>query len=323
MIGVASVGIRSHNPEHGPSVRPAPFHRTAMAAEDPVIPHVVYVAGWGRSGSTLLNRMLTAPEVFGAGEVRWLFKRGIINGEYCSCGHSWRSCDLWGPVVRKLVQDGSAAVVARQLHADGVVARRRVTLGRSLGVRGDRYVSSLGLLYKELARNTGSSVIVDSSKDPAQALLARLTGLPVTVVHLVRDPRAVVWSHLRRKLPPVGATAAPTPRRAPAYVATRWLVRNLYIELRGRADLRVRYEDLIADADATLEAVLARCPVSRASERMPEQHVIAGNPDRFTQGPVDLRIDDEWKRAQPLLHRWTATAITLPLLGRYGYTVRG
>ena len=97
--------------------------------------------------------------------------------------------------------------------------------------------------------------LVDSSKAPAQALLARATGLPVVVVHLVRDPRAVAWSHRRAKKPPAGAVARVTPQRPTAYVTSRWLARNAYIDAKVRPDIRLRYEDVVADPAAAVGAI--------------------------------------------------------------------
>ncbi len=285
-------------------------------------PSVVYIAGWGRSGSTLLNRVLAGPDVVGAGEVRWLWERGVLGGEDCSCGRSWDACDAWGPVVRELAAERGLGPreLAAAMHRDGTRTRRRVALGLPLGSAGQGYVDGLRALYRALATATGASTIVDSSKDPAQALLARRTGLAVTVVHLVRDPRAVAWSHQRAKAPPAGAVAGTTPRRPAAYVSVRWLVRNLFLEARGRADLRLRYEDLIDRPSEAVEAILGRD--AAVEDRHGHHHVIAGNPDRFDRGPLRLRPDTEWVRVQPRSHKAVATAVALPLLGRYGYRLR-
>jgi len=48
----------------------------------------------------------------------------------------------------------------------------------------------------------------------------------------------------------------------------------------------------------------------------------SGNPMRFTTGKVAIRRDDRWRTAMPPSHRRTVTALTLPLLARYGYPRR-
>jgi len=48
-------------------------------------------------------------------------------------------------------------------------------------------------------------------------------------------------------------------------------------------------------------------------------HTVAGNTDRFLTGPIELAVDDEWKtRLRRRDHR-LVTALTWPLLLRYGY----
>jgi hypothetical protein len=48
-------------------------------------------------------------------------------------------------------------------------------------------------------------------------------------------------------------------------------------------------------------------------------HTVSGNPSRFTTGAVRIERDDEWIAAQTSEDRWATTALTLPLLLRYGY----
>ena len=49
--------------------------------------NIAYVGGWGRSGSTLLTRMLAeVPGFTAVGELRDVFLRGIIQDRVCGCG---------------------------------------------------------------------------------------------------------------------------------------------------------------------------------------------------------------------------------------------
>jgi hypothetical protein len=50
---------------------------------------------------------------------------------------------------------------------------------------------------------------------------------------------------------------------------------------------------------------------------------MSGNPQRFETGPTELRSDVEWKRTMPAAPRAAVTAMTLPLLIRYGYVGAG
>lgn len=49
--------------------------------------HVLYIAGMGRSASTLLCRTLGSVEGFvGTGELMRIVDRGVASGDLCSCG---------------------------------------------------------------------------------------------------------------------------------------------------------------------------------------------------------------------------------------------
>jgi hypothetical protein len=48
-------------------------------------------------------------------------------------------------------------------------------------------------------------------------------------------------------------------------------------------------------------------------------HTASGNPMRFSTGRIAIRPDDAWREAMPRTQRRAVTALTLPLLARYGY----
>jgi hypothetical protein len=53
----------------------------------------------------------------------------------------------------------------------------------------------------------------------------------------------------------------------------------------------------------------------------PESHGILGNPVRFDKTPRAIRIDDEWRRRLSRRDSTLTTALTWPLLVRYGYSL--
>src|SRR5438105_15565281 len=60
---------------------------------------VLFIGGEGRSGSTLLDRMLgQLPGFFSTGELREVWNRGLIENLDCGCGLSFRSCSFWTAV---------------------------------------------------------------------------------------------------------------------------------------------------------------------------------------------------------------------------------
>src|SRR5205085_9040571 len=60
---------------------------------------VVFLAGLGRSGTTLLERALAElPGVQALGEVNHLWRRSLVDDELCGCGEPFSRCPHWRAV---------------------------------------------------------------------------------------------------------------------------------------------------------------------------------------------------------------------------------
>jgi hypothetical protein len=185
---------------------------------------------------------------------------------------------------------------------------------------------------RTLASTTEAAVVVDTSKRPLDAaVLAGVPDLDTYVVHVVRDPRAVVHSWRRAKTFDAAGQTRTMGTRGLASSVRRWTGNALYAEaLRRRYPpdrwLHIRYEDFAARPRATIEEVLAFLDVKAATPFTDDRtallhpnHIVAGNPSRFTTGEVTIRTDDAWRREMPRRDQQAVAALTLPLRVRYGY----
>jgi len=123
-------------------------------------------------------------------------------------------------------------------------------------------------------------------------------------------------------------------RFSPSRSSKLWYTWNLATESvwRSAAEryMRLRYEDFVADPVASLGRIVEfvgetvdALPVDENRQfEMGTTHSLAGNPSRFKDGPVEIRRDDKWRHAQPRGQRLLVTALTAPLLARYGYFSR-
>jgi hypothetical protein len=191
------------------------------------------------------------------------------------------------------------------------------------------------VLLDSIRNVTKCEFIVDTSKFPNYGyILDLLPGVEVYGIHLIRDPRATAFSWMRTKFNP--ASGGYMRRYSSLRNAMRWNARNSLAELiwrrkrhQGRS-LRLRYEDLVTDPEASIRAILSMvgrpdAPLDfiRGTEvQLAPTHSVSGNPVRFAHGPVNLRIDDAWKRELAGNARKITTILTLPLLTRYGYPIR-
>jgi Sulfotransferase family len=307
---------------------------------------VLYIGGWGRSGSTLLDLILgQAPGVFSAGEVREIWQRGLVENRPCGCERPFRECPFWQAV-------GEAAFGGWDRIPLPEILRLRYSLDRpwsfpalplsrvmnSIGTRIQAYTGTLQRLYAAIAEVSGATVIVDSSNLPSHAFLLRaMPGIDLRVIHLVRDSRAVAFSwrkHVEKARS--GGPPAALPRYDPGSSSLRWLYYNGLTQTLRQLQVPytfVRYEDLM-DAPRVQAGRLLRHAglTGNAAEpsyivgqrvRLEGNHTAEGNPMRFVTGELELRADQAWRRQMPSRDRRVVTALTLPLLSAYGYPLNG
>jgi hypothetical protein len=262
---------------------------------------LIYVGGYGHSGSTLLEYLLTGcTELVACGEVASVI-RDRLKKIQCTCGRRSEACPIWSEVL------SPGATVSEKTHEALTLA----LLGRA----GKRY-----------------DLMVDSTKTAlghalAPFRLVRALGQDFLLVHLVRDPRAVAWSAIKK-----------TERRnmtvnRPLYcarVALAWSAANLACETFGlchpKQYLRLRYEDFVAAPRATVEGILQR--VSPGAKWHPEtlgvtdnRHQLYGN--RMRGKPLtlgDVKLDRAWETELPASYRRLVSPLSAILRARYGYS---
>jgi hypothetical protein len=290
---------------------------------------VLFIAGCGRSGSTLLSATLGQVEgLVSVGELTNLWP-WILEDRYpCMCGRRYHDCPFWGRVLEPDFADRpgvqEVAAVRRALFRQPSVRRRlRAANRRAFDEAADRYASILEEVYRRVQRVSGCDVIIDNSKQPAYGYaVGRVPDCEAYVLHLVRDSRAVAFSVQRHE------------GRSIPWIARYWMAVNLRIEYfwgvrRPRARyLRVRYEDFAAEPRRTIQRILRFVreddpldvfPDDRTVQLSRSNHRVEGYPSRFEAGVVEIRPDTKWSSLMPSRDRRKMTALTWPLLLFYGY----
>lgn len=305
---------------------------------------VLFIGGLGRSGSTLLERLLCElPGVCGMGEVVHLWQRGLLDGERCGCGEDFPDCPFWREVgevafggwPRFGVADFQSlkASVDRTRFVPALAAPR---LGAGARARVSAYDEVYRRLYEAVRAVSGCGVLVDSSKHVSLAFCLRWSAaIDLRVLHVVRDPRAVAHSWTKTVARPEAvegsAEGAHMARWSPGRTALHWSAQNVGFDLlarRGVPTMRVRYEDFARAPAGTLREIAAFAGmdpavplpfVTESAAELRSNHQVAGNPMRFRTGRVEVRADEVWKDALGAGPRRLVGAMTLPLRARYGY----
>lgn len=299
-------------------------------------PKVLYVAGWGRSGTTILDNLLGQADGFvSTGELHSVWQRGLIEGRACGCGVPVRDCDVWRDAFEKgfggmdKIDPVDAVRGQANLHTRHAGKVLRAVRSGSVVLRYP-YARYLQQIYCGLLESTNADVIVDSSKFPTDAIVAAgLPGFEVYVVHMVRDPRAVAFSWARRKLVQDKVKDGGFLRRVGIIRSTLvWLLYNVVIQRHVKAAVGcdhyklVRYEEFASEPEKTLDDILRFIKESPSSRpvfhgnqvELKVSHTASGNPGRFRTGLVSIRLDSEWRAAMPSRQKLLVSALTFPMI---------
>lgn len=297
---------------------------------------IVFIGGASRSGSTLLDRIFGSMEGFvSLGEVHHIWRRGILMNHPCGCGTSFRQCKYWIEILRRLGAVGDLERFARHaIHLQSSVVRTRripamAIAGSNLGEAQAEYEGLLRDLYHAALEVFQGEVLVDSSKRAAHGFLLTRLDSDMSVLHLVRDSRAMAHSASRVKQKSDGGDGEMMATLSPVRSAQGWIQQNALTQalaLGVDRSMRVRYEDLVSLPSETIASMGAKLalPVEWGwldgrKANLVAAHTASGNPMRMANGPVRISLDDAWRREMPDSERRLVTTLTFPMLRAYGY----
>ncbi|NEE00178.1 sulfotransferase [Phytoactinopolyspora halotolerans] len=313
---------------------------------------VLFIAGQGRSGSTLIERALAElPGICALGEATHVWQQGLHDDERCSCGAWFSACEFW-KAVGEVGFGGWDRVDRQRVFAVWHAIARTRLIPRLLNPTRRRlaliheFVDYQTRVYTAAAAVSGARVVIDSSKYAGLGFCLRWAhGLDLRVIHLIRDPRGVAYSWTKHVPRPEADGATVVPRYSPARSALRWNAQNAAVDLLARLGRdgagsppprvpvrRVRYEDFLDSPRHTLTSLAdfaGMSPEPSDLDYIGDDHVdlgvthsASGNPMRFATGRTRLRHDDAWRTNLPAGQQRLVSAVCAPLLAAYGYPVR-
>jgi Sulfotransferase family len=312
-----------------------------VKAQKPV--RILYIGGTGRTGSTLLTNVLGQyPQFFAAGELAFIWRFGYLTDGKCGCGRVLRQCPMWQSIF-EVAYGGAENVDAaemmrlrRRFNSNHLPLMLTKGLRRRLLERSGEFPETVERLYHGIAEATGSSVIVDSSKEPHYSyILKSLPSLEVFFLHLVRDPRAIAYSWKDRRKAEAGLSHEAMMESRGAVVSSSYFdVSNTAAELIWARSpqhyMFLRYEDFLSSPEETLRAIGRfvnedidpGLSLSDGQLLLGQSHTAWGNPNRFEHGTVKLKTDEAWRSNMSRQRQLAVTGLTLPLMKRYHYSIR-
>lgn len=297
---------------------------------------ILYVAGYGRSGSTILDIILSNhSKIAGVGEVSNLLDDWANPARPCSCGKPYQVCEFWRDLL-----EGFSPCELSQLSRSVARATFVPSLLSNLISNEDRtnYARYERHLFQYIESHTSKSIIVDSSKSARTKTgrflaLQRLAHHDVYVLHLVRNGLDTMAS-----LVVTGSNRAlehglSPPRSMPVRSVTGWVIANLSASLLGRIlgpghYHLLRYEDFLASPADALRKIGEFCGFDPEelivriyqNDYFHVGHRVGGNRIRF-QRQVRLRRENEMRQREGLraYHRLLFFLVGGWLQRRYGY----
>ena len=299
---------------------------------------VIFIAGPGRSGSTLLDMLLGQINGFySTGELRFIWSRGFGQNQLCGCGKPFRECEFWTEVVKEAF-GGFEDIDYARLEELRDPAERRVSKGLSINSKSElldsykEYFDAYRNLYRAIQKISGCEFIIDSSKNTAHGfILATIPQIDLFTLHLIRDSRAVAYSWRREKIrPEIYWEQKFMGQRKIITSATRWNSLHKLAEKLQHTSKQyalLRYEDLVSNPKKSLLGLFTDLGIEQPSldfiddfhANLKTSHTVSGNPVRFTNKEIKIKSDIEWRHAMANRHKWLVTLITWPLLLKYGY----
>jgi len=208
---------------------------------------IVYIAGLGHSGSTILDMILgTNSRVIGLGEIMAFVKRKnkhIDLKSVCSCGKTGYNCDFWA-------------------QSEQIISNSKNNT--------EAYLKLIEYFYNKYGEET---ILVDSSKNSYSYLKYLDKNFDLKVIFLSRDYRS--WSFSRHL----------STKRQVFIKIIHWIVENLKLLYRLKKmdlkSLKIGYEELALYPEFTLKKICEYINVDFEEQMMnlakTKSHIIAGN----------------------------------------------
>jgi len=292
---------------------------------------LIYIVGEGRSGSTLLERMLGQhPQIFAAGELKHIWERNFIENQLCSCKKAFNDCFVWQKIT-KLFWEKTGKIDPQSLvEAFNKTSRiRHYILRENLKNFYSKLINNVYThLYTSILQCTKKEFVVDASKHPVFAhILAQNPDIDLYIIHLIRDVRGVAYSWTKKKVrPEIINERHYMPRYSVIRTALSWSVVNkIALDLSSYNNinyLRIYYENLVTKPRETLEKIRKALNLNMSFNDifldsrtifLKINHTVSGNPFRFKVGQVKLYLDDEWQEKLSFFKKIVVRLLTFPI----------
>jgi hypothetical protein len=294
---------------------------------------IVYLTGFWFSGATILGRSLrTSEQLIYVGEIRDFWVKGLLRNELCSCGKKFDNCDFWQKVKENYINSFSSEDLDRITEELAKFEKwtNYFKLKKFLKNRDDKayqsflyhYLIHTEKLYECIAKQSGRSIIVDSSRIPVRLLaLSQSKRVDIFPIYVIRDPRGVVNSLIKKDVRNFGKK-----KYSSVGHCIKWNIKNL-LSLDAMKRINTNNKIYLSYTYFTNNAVrilkfleeALNCKINyeiendKVSLDLKPGHVFTGNRSRHDTGKITIREDEKWKDELKWNYRILVSIASFPL----------
>jgi hypothetical protein len=300
--------------------------------------NIIYIAGAGRSGSTLLDAILgESNNAFSLGEVRQIWKYLLkYKKAKCSCGKIIFECPFWEKILLNIFKNSPPTekeletIYRLQKIVESIPILNPYNRKKFMDQNQEKlkeYSNFIWNLYKFASDLSGCKTLIDSSKLPHYLYILKDLPVNLYVLHLVRDPRGVAYSWTKEKFNP--SSGEHMKKHHPFTSARIWNIFNLGTEkFRNQNYILIKYEDLTENIMNTLKYLNNILNLKgsfhiegNTIKLFKEKHLIGGNPAKFSfQKEIQIKKDTEWLKKLSIHHKLLVSFLTFPLMKKFKYS---
>ena len=254
---------------------------------------IIYIAGAGRSGSTLLDICLgSLDHTFSLGESIFFVENGLLENEYCSCGSKVQDCSFWATVTDRWERKRILSLETYQKTQKDLLRNKNTlkNLYRNLFPTNvqHHYYNDLAKLYEIIFDVSKKGVVIDSSKSAQYILILKKLPIDLKIFHITRSFSGVLNSTKKefKKNPAQGIERDMKPQSF-FYTLSIWITDNIlsWLFSRGVHYQRIKYENLVNKPTETLSEVIkfsdAELYLFERRGPLKAEHLVAGNKMRM------------------------------------------
>jgi hypothetical protein len=284
-------------------------------------PTIIYIMGYGRSGSTLLDIILgNNPKIESLGEVAFYYNKYMDQDNLCSCSKSLSNCQFWSQVNMK---HAIYVFPLKPWDLYSFICKVENILSLPLLIFNllpfrtvEGYRKHMQGFFRAVMETSGRKVLIDSSKSTRTKIgrpvaMKKICGFDIKIIHLVRDGRGIMFSRLKGKNQLLEKGMNDDKWAGPYFATISWLITNLtsllveFLYFRGKT-LRVNYEDIVSNYKQEIQRISRFIGVNldnvietiEQNMELKVGHNVGGNRIRLEK-KVTLKKDFEWQDKLP------------------------